>query len=50
MSEGQTDPPGIDGKPAGEARPKPLLGVEATLRGQSAAVVYAGGLRASQRA
>jgi uncharacterized protein (TIGR03437 family) len=40
--EGQTDPPGEDGKLARDVWPKPLLDIEATIGGQSAMVVYAG--------
>ena len=40
--EGQTDPPGADGKLAREVWPTPLLAVEASIGGQSAQVAYAG--------
>ncbi|HSB15858.1 MAG TPA: serine hydrolase [Bryobacteraceae bacterium] len=40
--EGQTNPPGVDGKLALESWPKPVLTVEASIGGQSAKVVYAG--------
>jgi uncharacterized protein (TIGR03437 family) len=40
--EGQTDPPGVDGKRAQEVWPKPLLPVEASIGGRPAKVVYAG--------
>jgi uncharacterized protein (TIGR03437 family) len=41
--EGQTNPAGIDGKPAGNPLPAPLLPVSATLAGQPVTVQYAGG-------
>jgi len=41
--EGQTDPPGVDGKPAADPLPKPLLPVSVTIGGLSAHVLYAGG-------
>jgi uncharacterized protein (TIGR03437 family) len=40
--EGQTNPPGVDGKPAKAPLPAPVLPVTATLAGQSAIVTYAG--------
>ena len=41
--EGQTDPPGVDGKPANTAPlPKPLATVTVTIGGINAEVVYAG--------
>src|SRR5207253_3254183 len=41
--EGQTNPSGIDGKPASTPLPAPVLFVSATLAGQPATVTYAGG-------
>jgi uncharacterized protein (TIGR03437 family) len=41
--EGQTDPPGVDGKPAAAPLPKPGLPVEVKIGGLDAAVLYAGG-------
>lgn len=41
--EGQTDPPGVDGKPAAPPLPRPLLPVSVTIGGVSAPVLYAGG-------
>jgi uncharacterized protein (TIGR03437 family) len=41
--EGQTDPPGEDGKPAAEPLPRPVLPVRVTIGGQDAEVLYAGG-------
>ena len=41
--EGQTDPPGVDGKLASEPLPKPLLPVSVTIGGVRAEVLYAGG-------
>ena len=40
--EGQTNPPGVDGKPAKAPLPAPVLPVTATLAGQNAIVTYAG--------
>ena len=40
--EGQTNPPGVDGKIAREILPAPVLPVTATVGGQTAEVVYAG--------
>jgi len=40
--EGQTDPPGVDGKPALEVFPKPVLPVTVTIGGLPAEVLYAG--------
>ena len=39
---GQTDPGGVDGKPATDALPKPRLQVSVTIGGQEADVLYAG--------
>jgi len=41
--EGRTDPPGVDGKPAADPLPKPLLPISVTIGGLSAQVLYAGG-------
>jgi len=41
--EGQTEPPGVDGKPAGEAPPKPTQAVSVRIGGLPAEVLYAGG-------
>jgi uncharacterized protein (TIGR03437 family) len=41
--EGQTEPAGGDGKLAGDSPPRPLETVTATIGGQSAEVLYAGG-------
>jgi len=41
--EGQTEPPGVDGKPAAEPLPKPRLPVSVTIGGLPAQVLYAGG-------
>ena len=41
--EGQTDPPGINGKLAAEPLPRPRLPVAVQIGGQEAGVVYAGG-------
>jgi uncharacterized protein (TIGR03437 family) len=41
--EGQTWPAGLDGKPAGDPLPQPLLPVSATVGGKPANVTYAGG-------
>jgi uncharacterized protein (TIGR03437 family) len=41
--EGQTSPPGVDGKLASSTPPAPLLPVAVTIGGQPAPVVYAGG-------
>jgi uncharacterized protein (TIGR03437 family) len=41
--EGQTNPPGQDGKPASGVPPKPLLPVSVTIGGIAAEVLYAGG-------
>jgi uncharacterized protein (TIGR03437 family) len=41
--EGQTNPGGVDGKPATTPYPQPLLGVSATMAGQPVTVTYAGG-------
>lgn len=40
--EGQTDPPGVDGKVAGTSLPSPLLPVKVTIGGREAVVHYAG--------
>jgi uncharacterized protein (TIGR03437 family) len=40
--EGQTDPPGIDGKPASDLLPKPRLPVSVKIGGVPADIVYAG--------
>jgi uncharacterized protein (TIGR03437 family) len=40
--EGQTAPPGVDGKIAADVYPKPLLPVGVSIGGQNAEVVYAG--------
>jgi len=41
--EGETYPPGVDGKPAAEPLPKPLLPVSVSIGGLHADVLYAGG-------
>ncbi|HEX4277523.1 MAG TPA: IPT/TIG domain-containing protein [Bryobacteraceae bacterium] len=41
--EGQTNPMGVDGKPAAQPLPQPLLPVSATMAGQQVSVAYAGG-------
>jgi uncharacterized protein (TIGR03437 family) len=41
--EGQTNPGGVDGKPAAAPLPKPLLPVAVAMNGQSVPVTYAGG-------
>ncbi len=41
--EGQTDPAGVDGKPAANPGPKPVLPLSVTIGGQPAEVVYSGG-------
>jgi len=41
--EGQTTPAGADGKPASVPYPQPNLAVTATVGGQNATVIYAGG-------
>jgi uncharacterized protein (TIGR03437 family) len=41
--EGQTTPPGVDGKPASPPLPAPILPVSATIGGKAAQVLYAGG-------
>jgi uncharacterized protein (TIGR03437 family) len=41
--EGQTNPSGVDGKPASASLPEPVLPVAVTLAGQNATVTYAGG-------
>ncbi len=41
--EGQTTPAGVDGKPASVPYPHPNLPVTATVGGQNATVIYAGG-------
>jgi uncharacterized protein (TIGR03437 family) len=41
--EGQTNPAGVDGKPAAQPLPQPLLPVSATMAGQQVSVAYAGG-------
>jgi len=41
--EGQTDPPGVDGKLAALPLPRPLLPVRVTANGQDAQLLYAGG-------
>ncbi len=40
--EGQTDPPGVDGKVAGAILPSPVLPVKVTIGGREAVVHYAG--------
>jgi uncharacterized protein (TIGR03437 family) len=40
--EGETDPPGVDGKPAVEPYPRPLARVSVTIGGQPAEILYAG--------
>jgi uncharacterized protein (TIGR03437 family) len=40
--EGQTDPPGTDGKLASGVLPKPVLPIRVTIAGQDAEVVYYG--------
>ncbi len=40
--EGQTNPPGVDGKVAGATLPKPVLPVKVTIGGREAVVHYAG--------
>ncbi len=42
--EGETSPPGIDGKPAGASPPRPLAAVSVTIGGQPATVQSAGGV------
>ncbi len=41
--EGQTEPPGVDGAPAGEILPRPRLPVRVEIGGLEAPVLYAGG-------
>lgn len=41
--EGQTDPLGVDGKPAVAPLPRPVLPVRVTIGGQDAEILYAGG-------
>ena len=41
--EGQTSPPGVDGKPASAPLPRPVLPVTVTFGGVAADVQYAGG-------
>lgn len=41
--EGQTSPTGVDGKPAAQPLPRPVLPVTVTIGGQTAQVQYAGG-------
>ncbi len=41
--EGETTPPGVDGKLAADPLPAPRLPVSVTIGGQAAAVLYAGG-------
>ena len=41
--EGQTNPPGVDGKPASPPLPAPILPVSAMIGGKPAEVLYAGG-------
>jgi uncharacterized protein (TIGR03437 family) len=41
--EGQTTPPGVDGKLASTPLPKPILPVSVSIGGQDAQVLYAGG-------
>ena len=41
--EGQTEPPGVDGKPVTEPLPKPRLPVSVRIGGLEAEVLYAGG-------
>jgi trimeric autotransporter adhesin len=41
--EGQTTPPGVDGKPASPPLPAPILPVSAMIGGKPAQVLYAGG-------
>ena len=40
--EGQTDPPGVEGKPATEPYPRPRLDVSLTIGGFAAEILYAG--------
>jgi uncharacterized protein (TIGR03437 family) len=40
--EGLTDPPGVDGRVAGDILPRPLGPVEVTIGGEPAEVIYAG--------
>ena len=40
--EGQTNPPGVDGKIAGDVQPKPLLPVSVAVGGKNAILQYAG--------
>jgi len=41
--EGQTEPPGVDGKPVAEPLPRPRLPVSVRIGGLAAAVLYTGG-------
>jgi uncharacterized protein (TIGR03437 family) len=41
--EGQTNPAGVDGKPAAQPLPYPVLPVTATIAGQQVGITYAGG-------
>jgi uncharacterized protein (TIGR03437 family) len=41
--EGQTNPPGVDGKPATAPAPQPLLPLLAIISGQQTGIAYAGG-------
>jgi uncharacterized protein (TIGR03437 family) len=41
--EGQTNPSGVDGKPATKPYPAPVLPIAVTIAGQAATVTYAGG-------
>jgi uncharacterized protein (TIGR03437 family) len=41
--EGQTDPPGVNGLPAGSVLPRPTLPVKVQIGGLEAKVLYAGG-------
>jgi uncharacterized protein (TIGR03437 family) len=41
--EGQTNPPGVDGKIATDVAPKPVLPVSVAVSGKNAILQYAGG-------
>lgn len=41
--EGQTDPPGVDGKPGSAPLPQPISSVSVAIGGSNAEVLYAGG-------
>jgi uncharacterized protein (TIGR03437 family) len=45
--EGQTTPPGVDGKPGSEPAPHPILPVSVTIGGQTVTPSYAGGVPGS---